>query len=122
MRTQKNQIALAELKLSYQALKRPLNVSKAKFSFKLLKHIVCKPLSKHENEKYVLFVNETHHVFSWYKVQAYGKVGNCLQQITGLAHACNAYGVVFLKYSNKKAIALNAVDECFVNFCNDTCE
>ena len=102
MRTQKNQIALAELKFSYQALKRPLDVSEARFSFKLLKHITCKPLSRHENEKYILFVNEAHQVFAWYKVQEYGKAGNCLQQISGLAHASNAYGVVILKYCAKK--------------------
>lgn len=122
MRTQKNQIALAELKFSYQALKRPLDVSEAKFSFKFLKHIVCKPLSRYENEKYALFVNETHHVFAWYKVQEYGKAGNCLQQISGLAQACNAYGVVLLKYCNEKAIVIDDVDELFVNLCFDTCE
>jgi len=37
MRTQKNQIALAELEFSYQALKRPVNVNEAKNSIQFLK-------------------------------------------------------------------------------------
>lgn len=122
MQPTKNQIALAELKLSYQALKRPLEVSKPKFSFKFLKHIVCKALPKHENEQYVLFVNEANYVFAWYRLQEYGKAGNCLQQITGLAQTCNAYGMVLLKYCNQKTIVIDDADELLVALCYDTCE
>lgn len=122
MRTQKNQIALAELKFSYQALKRPLDVSKAKFSFKFLKRISGKPLPNHENERYVLFVNEKRHVFSWYKFQDFRKGGNYVQQIIGLALACNAYGIVILSYSDERPIVIDSVDELFVNICFDTCE
>ena len=122
MRTQKNQIALTELKFSYQALKRPLDVSKAKFSFKLLKRISGKPLPNYENERYVLFVNEKRHVFSWYKLQDFGIVGNYVQQIIGLAIACNAYGIVILKYNNERPLFIDCVNELFVSTCFDACE
>lgn len=122
MRTQKNQIALAELKFSYQALKRPLDVSKAKFSFKFLKQIGGKPLPNHENERYVLFVNEKQHVFSWYKLQDFGIVGNYVQQIIGLAIACNAYGIVILKYNDERLLFIDSVNELFVSTCFDACE
>jgi DNA repair protein RadC len=122
MQPTKNQIALAELKFSYQALKRPLDVSKAKFSFKFLKYIACKPLPKCQNEQYILFVNEKHHVFAWYSMQEFGKAGNYLQQMAGLAQACNAYGVVLLKYCNQKTIVIDDVDKLFLALCYDTCE
>ncbi|MGN8056354.1 JAB domain-containing protein [Pedobacter sp. 22163] len=122
MRTQKNQIALTELKFSYQALKRPLDVSKAKFSFKLLKRISGKPLPNYENECYVLFVNEKRHVFSWYKLQDFGIVGNYIQQIVGLALACNAYGIVILKYNDERPLFIDSVNELFVSTCFDACE
>ncbi|WP_280739971.1 JAB domain-containing protein [Pedobacter borealis] len=79
-------------------------------------------MTKHENKHYILFVNEKQHVFSWYKIQEFGKAGNCLQQITGLAQACNAYEIVLLKYCNKKEITIDAADELFINICFNACE
>jgi len=122
MQPTKNQIALAELKFSYQALKQPLDVSKAKFSFKFLKRISGKPLPNYENEQYVLFVNEKRHVFSWYKLQDFGMVGNYIQQIIGLALACNASGIIILKYNDERPLFIDSVDELFVSTCFDTCE
>lgn len=121
MRTQKNQIALAELEFSYQALKRPVNVNLAQNSTQFLKQLRGKPSSGKACDWYVLFVNQSHEVFCWYKLKRQAKPINCIQQLAGLAVACNAYGVLVLNYCDVKSIKVNPLDELFVNTCFNTC-
>ena len=121
MRTQKNQIALAELKFGYQALKRPVNVNKAKNSIKFLKQLRCKPLPGNACNWYALFVNQQHEVFCWHKLQQ-AETANRIHQMVGLAIACNAYGILVLNYCDVKTIKVTPLDELFVNTCFTTCE
>lgn len=121
MQLTKNEIALAELKFGYHTLKRPVNVNLAKNSTQFLKQLRGKPSSGKACDWYVLFVNQSHEVFCWYKLKQQAKPINCIQQLAGLAVACNAYGVLVLNYCDVKNIKVNPLDELFVSTCFNTC-
>ncbi|SDG71944.1 RadC-like JAB domain-containing protein [Pedobacter terrae] len=122
MQPTKNQIALAELKFSYEALNRPLDVSKAETSFNLLKQLRSRPLSKDKVEWYIMFVNENHQVFSWYELTKQKQNPSYVKQIGGLAIACNAYGILILNYCDIIRVDANELDERFLKSCFNTCE
>jgi len=66
-------------------------------------------------------VNKAHEVFCWQKLKRPAKTINCIQQLAGLAVACNAYGILVLNYCDVKTIKVNQLDELFVNSCFITC-
>ncbi|WP_343523359.1 hypothetical protein [Pedobacter sp.] len=113
MQPTKNQITLAKLEFSYNTLKKPVNVNPAKNSIQFLKQLRGKPSSGKACDWYVLFVNQNHEVFCWHKLKQQAKPINCIQQLAGLAVACNAYGVLVLNYCDVKSIKVNPLDELF---------
>ncbi|SDH60596.1 hypothetical protein SAMN05421827_13125 [Pedobacter terrae] len=106
MHLTKNQITLAKLEFSYRTLKRPFNVNLVQNSIQFLKQLRGKPSSGKECDWYVLFVNRNHEVFCWHKLKQQAKPINCIQQLAGLAVACNAYGVLVVNYCDVKALRL----------------
>lgn len=69
----------------------------------------------------MLFVNQNHEVFCWQKLKRQAKSINCIQQLAGLAVACNAYGILVLNYCDVKTIKVNQLDELLVNSYFTTC-
>lgn len=94
MQPTKNQIVLAELKFSYQALKKHLTVTNAKASSQFLQQLWQQTLPNSETDFYVLFVNHNYEVFSWYRLPKKEKADVYAAQIAGLAVSSCAYGVI----------------------------
>lgn len=122
MRTQKNQIASAELMFSYEALKRPFYANEAKSSTNFLMQIFSKSLPTKECEFYVLFVNKQCKAFCWYRLPENAKADVFAQQIAGLAVACNAYGVIIFNCCNMDKISISNLDALFIDICFKACE
>lgn len=121
MRTQKNQIALAELKFSYQALKKPLDVATAQSSYQLLAHLRNGHFSNDKLELYVMFLNEKQQAFSWYELTGQKLASKCLNQMVGLAVASGAHGILILSYCDNEHLSFHKLDEYFVQSCFNIC-
>lgn len=121
MRTPKNQIALAQLKFSYQHYAQFLNLKATANTSNFLLQLWKEDNGAIQPKWYVLFADADGQLITWHCLQNTININECVRNIVGLAKTCNATRLVLAHHRlfNHKP---NQTDQLWLSKTFEACE